>query len=350
MFDDAQFEALQERFADVGEQYSELIEQKRSESVENIIVKGNLYDVFPYEIEQRGDKRKGKTLTEIIPHNECHIYHFDAEQRLILIENVSPFAFDRFPIAYYTLYSYNSGYTEKIYGAIDKPYRVEWGYYSQGLMQETLCWAKQSCNKEEYLYNGELLQAIHHTQRQHKDGAENSFDLQFVYNDKKELTSIFRKWPSGRTEITYSTQKINYKKLEDTIYNKCFDAVSAFLNENKGKTFTRFAMDSYTGDISSYACLAFDQSGDAKYADSPADWTDFDFASFDLINFPLDDQQIEKLQEVLAKVAVRLVAANAFSPHQNNPAFKVLLFDHNAPLTEISAKAKKILKEQIYHI
>ena len=330
MFDDKRFTALQKRYEEITAQYLTLIEDKRNEAAKTVVSKGCLYNVLPFEAELRGDKLKGKILPEPIIHNDCNIYRLDGQNKVLLVENMSEFL--KMP-AYFSLYTYHNSYIERIYGDNRKPYRVELAYLKSDIIIEKLCWAKESCNIEIYAYDQSVLKKISLFQRQHKGGHESNFDLEFIYDTKSVLSCIRRLWPSGHTEMTYSTMKINFKAFGQKLFESSEQAVSAFLSEHSGEQFTRFALDCYSGH--GYVSLCMDNSTDDNFKESPADWAYCDFASLPLIEFPLDDKQEETLMKTIVKFAGKLKESDCFKPMMANPAFKNLVFNHNETICEL---------------
>ncbi|MCL2023091.1 MAG: hypothetical protein FWG82_01830 [Oscillospiraceae bacterium] len=322
MFNDERFGALKERFEQVQQRYSDMAEEKKNAATRTVICKGKLYNVLPFESERNGDKLKGKILTEPIAHNDCHIYHLDGQDRVILIEDISPFSSKPgYFICSYTLYNYNDEYIERIAGSNSTLNRVEWAYLKSGTVNEILCWAKHGCIVNLFDYDDYVLTGIRHFQKPHNGNPESKFDLSFHY-DKGNLTLIQRAWVNGRKETIYSTATINFKTLGQRLHTDIEQAITDFLQGHADEQFTRFALDSYMGH--GYVSLCFDTRTDDKYWDSPADWAYCDFKSLPLVEFPIDDSQTEKLRKTLLQLAGELSNSEVFK----NPIW-ILLFDHN---------------------
>ena len=333
MFTDERFTALNKRFEWVKGQYLNLIEEKRNAAVKTVVSKGYICDVLPFENELYGYKLNGKILPKPVAHDDCHIYHLDSQDKVILIEDISTFSTKLdYSIGFYTLYTYNENIIERIYGNNTEPYQVKWAYSESGKIKETLCWAKEAHDIEVYNYDEAILKTIRHFQKQHKDNRESQFDLEFIYDGKSTLACIRRVWQNGYTQMDYSIKKINYKSLKQRLLTETEQAVVAFLQAHNVEHFTRFALDCYTGH--GYVSLCMDTNSDEKYKDSPADWAYCDFASLPLIEFPMDDNQTEKVKKVVIQVAEDLLKAESLRKLTTDSAFKILVFDHNELLDE----------------
>ena len=261
-------------------------------------------------------------------HNDCYIYRLDEQRRVLLSENMSEFL--KMP-AYFSLYTYFDDHIEHIYGDNSGPYRVEWAYLESGTVKEILCFVKehQYFSISTLEYEQSVLTGIHYL-REAKGGQP--FDLKFLYDANEVLQTIHRIWPKGQKDTIYSTAKVNFKSLGQRLLAETEQAVSAFLQEHNNEHLSRFALDCYTGH--GYVSLCMDTDPEETYKDSPADWAYEDFKSLPLIEFPLDDNQTEKLRKTVIQMAGELLKVECFQKLTANAGFQILVFDHNELIWE----------------
>lgn len=166
-----------------------------------------------------------------------------------------------------------------------------------------------------------------------------------MYDKKGKLSQIFCNYPFGGKEIEYSTQKMNYKKLEQRFFDEMRDSLTQFLIEHKDAKFTRFGIDCNTpNDL--YLCM--DDSEDEDLLFIIADWQYTELGIINLVDFPLDDQQNEKLLASIAKALVSLVSLEEFKSLFETPNFKIVFLDHQGVVKEFYPSVKKILSDEMY--
>lgn len=345
IWEGTEFLALKAKFEQAKIDYLKLIEEARSRSVKQIISKGQIYNVFPFEVEQHGFKRNGKVIPEIIIHNDCYIHHFDAQDRLILKENISEFL--SIP-AYFSLYYYTDSTVEYIYGDNNGIYRYQIFYLSEdGKFIENKAYALRSKIHETYHYENDLIVGSerHHVEFAKEPISDNVYRYDYLYDKQRKLSQIFLFYAFGGKEIVYSTQKVNFKKLEQRILLEIKDSLTKFLLEHKDKQFTRLGIDCNSPD---YLCICMDDSVDDNILYSLADWEYVELTTIDLVDFPLDDAQNEKLLVCISKVLLNLLSLEEFKHLFETPNFKVVFQDHQGEVKESYPSVRKILSNEMY--
>jgi hypothetical protein len=333
MLNDERFAILKERFEgfeEIKKSYFDMIEEKRNAAAQTIISKGAMFNVLPFENEQHGNKVKGKVLPEPIIHDDCRIYHLDGERRVLLEEMMSEFL--KMP-ANFSLYTYFDDYIECIHGTNHEVIAVSRAYLCNGMVKEMLSWAVRGCSISFYDYEQSTLTAIRVCQREHLKEDEIRSAYEFSYDTKGALSCIRRVWENGGSQVEYSTMKINYKALEQRLFTEAEKAVSEFLQQNKAEKFTRFSLDCYSA--FGYIVLCLDTDDDEEILHYPACWKYPDFATLDLIDFPLNDTQEKKVHKTIIKVADDLLKADFFSNLAADDKFKFLVFDHHGLLISL---------------
>lgn len=336
---------LETKFKQAKKDYLKLIKEAQSLSVKQIISKGQMYDIFPFEAEQHGYKYNGRIIPEVIVHNECYIHHFDANDRLILKENMSSFL--QKP-AYFSLYYYTDTTIEYIYGDNNGIYRYQiFDLSEDSKFIGNMVYATMGKNYETYYYEGDLIvrSERHSIEFNRKPQFDGFYQYDYLYDRQGKLSQIFCNYPFGGKEIKYSTQKVNYKKLEQRIFDEMRNSLCEFLSEHKDEKFTRFGLDCNTPD-NLFLCM--DDTDDDKILYSLADWQHLELAMIDLVDFPLDDQQNEKLLASIAKALVNLVSLDEFKSLFEISNFKIVFLDHQGEVKESYPSVKKILFDEMY--
>lgn len=340
-----EFLALKTKFKKAKKDYLKFIEDAKARSVKQIVSKGAIYDVFPFEVEQHGFKRNGKVIPEIIINNNCYIHHFDSNDRLILKENMSEFL--KIP-AYFSLYYYTDTFIEYIYGSSDI-YRYQiFELEDDGKFVGSKTYAVEGKSYMTYEYENDLIVRSndHYIKSEDKPIIDNFYIYDYLYDKQGKLSQIFCNYPFGGKGLIYSTQKVNFKKLEERIFVEMRDSLSQFLEKHKGETFTRFGIDSNSPD---YLYLCLDDSDDEELLYYLADWKYLEIGEITLIDYPLDDAQNNKLLVSIAKALVSLVSLEEFKPLFSLPNFKIVFLDHQDEVKELSTSVKKILSDKIYY-
>lgn len=80
-----------------------------------------------------------------------------------------------------------------------------------------------------------------------QDTTEIEINFNFFYKPNGILQKIIRSWDSGGTEVVYTTDKINYKKLEQRLLNEMEEAVLDFTEQNEDKKITVMSFMCYPG-------------------------------------------------------------------------------------------------------
>ncbi|GAA0077048.1 hypothetical protein UT300005_14260 [Clostridium sp. CTA-5] len=323
--------------------FSKIMADVQLKCVSTVISKGVLYNVLPYENELNGDKVKGKKIAEPICKNDCYRYSFDEQGRIILVEEMSEFLGH---FHYATMYFYHDDMIETMYWDADTLYNFTVYLLGEnGPIEVYFCSDKSEVYKKYYYENACLMKIASKTKR---DTIEIGIDFNFFYKSNGILQKIIRSWDSGGTEVVYTTDKINYKRLEQRLLNEMEKSILGFTEQNSDKKITLMAFMCYPGH--GYLSLSADTC-DCVDKDSPADWEYVDFASSNLVDIPLDDKEEEKVLTTIAKVADAITKLTVFSKLSKADGFYCTMFNHDEEYIEqTNIKLKKLLRDNPYFI
>ncbi|MCL1919233.1 MAG: hypothetical protein FWG14_13235 [Peptococcaceae bacterium] len=198
----------------------------------------------------------------------------------------------------------------------------------------------------EYFYDENVLEKIKTLYQEFSRPEELKYELCFSYDEKGKLARI-KSFSEGGSRTEYSAEKINFKKLEDRIFEELIEGLNSLLCECQDETLYVLLFHCYIGDgglnlfANSMEGLKQDKAESLEYID---DWKYCEFHCIDLIDFPLDEED-EKVLISVAKAIKRLVATPLYESLPKTDDFLCLLQNHDVDVLESNPKIKEILKD-----
>lgn len=338
MFDDRIFTDLKEKYADIKINFDEVMLQLRSNTVKTVYGKGILHDVLPYEHELSGYKVNGKVIENEIISDNCYRYSYDDKGRVILQENMSSFLGE---FHYSTMYFYSEDSITTMYWAGNILYNITLYRMVDGRPVDKYFVSRENDWYSEYVYENGVLSSI--------DEYHNGIKEQklFYYKDNGDLLKIIRSCANGYMEVRFTTQKIQYKKLEEKLYNELIKAFYDFVNNHGEEKLSVVGFVVWTGHGNMTLSASTGSLGDKKY--TPAEWDYSELADFELIRQPLDEKESEHVFTSAVRAADRAVLSEVFEKIHKEEDFYCTIFEHDEE--EIERKRvniKKILKDNPY--
>ncbi|WP_347905577.1 hypothetical protein [Pseudomonas purpurea] len=171
----------------------------KTRAVRNVISKGALYNLRPFEIQRSGFKL-GKEL-KALPKNikNTHIYYFDIEERVILTEiygqsgKIKNRAFYFYEANEFKSICFNSG------GSIRN---IMLSSLDTGRIVQEINFGKYGESSYNYLYENNRLTSITIKQKEHDQDDYSSHQVLFKYLDG-EMIKITNVFPNGYQEQRY---------------------------------------------------------------------------------------------------------------------------------------------------
>lgn len=339
---------LKEKYAQMEADFARILAQKQAESQKIIISKGKMFNVLPFENELWGYKLKGKEIATPIIDNDCYQYHFDAQNRVILVEEMSKFL-KKFH--YRTFYDYGENYIETHYWANDDLYNVSRYVFENEKVIQKIMFAKEGKSYWDYHYTGDVPDSIKISffDKENKPIPDDNILCYyfFQYEENGNLQSIIRKdGKLSSSEIVYSTKKINFKKLETEFSQWIAANIADFSKNHADEVVSALAVLCYAGH--KFVEIAL-ETGKMEFYDSPADWHYPELATKDLPDIPFDTKDSEKLLVSVAKALNEFTTTEIFKNLNKTSDFVMTIFDHDAEhIHTQNAKIKKILKDNKY--
>lgn len=312
--------------------YKKKIDSQRKQAVKRCINKGYLLDVTPFEHELQGYKLQKKELNEVVMRNECFTYYFDNKGRVCLVEEASTFL-NR--IENYTLYDYYEDYLCKYEFQESGVINVSRFCIENEKIKEGYIYGKFGHEHQLYVYEKEILEKIIYTHFEHQQNICSRWENDLYYKSKK-LKLIQQVYSNGYKVNNYADKKINYKKLEESLYGSCRESVKEFMEKhNNVEAIQDMAITLWIDDLNPAFDINYRVAGDKK--NSITEWTYSSAASISVSDIPLDSTQQDKLVSIIYGILVRLIDDGMIS---ENMSVKVYYHDE----VETSLEKKEIQK------
>ena len=292
----------------------------------SVIIKGELANPTPYYSERMGTKLNGKVLQAPVISNDCRKYHYDSENRIILVEEYSTFL-EKFRIS--DIYFYNE-LTERLHLSSDRLIRLF--LFDHGFSDTEICLSfseSNGCCVEEFHYADGVLKEIQIS----RDAAapENRTEThRFVY-EGKTLVQIERLCQNGYRELIYTTKKPDFRKMKEDIYNNLKKLIV-----NYGASFSSFGIEGFIDQQQPMLCVCFTE--DHTPGDMIADWN-VKMHDVQLYDWQLNDAQKKKCAKIIAEVTVELAEEGLLKDKQ------IYFHQNQVCVTQIYSGVKALFKK-----
>ncbi|MEN5093883.1 hypothetical protein ABE458_24605 [Pseudomonas protegens] len=163
------------------------------------ISKGALFNLRPFEIQRSGFKvgKELKSLPKSI--KNTHVYYFDKSDRVVMIDiyGQSESIINR------DFYFYDKENIKNIYINSTKTIRnITISSIANGKILRDSNFGKYGCSTSDYVYDGERLNSISVTQKQHDQEFCSTHQVLFYYLDGT-VSKIINEFPNGYQEVRY---------------------------------------------------------------------------------------------------------------------------------------------------
>lgn len=288
------FDELRRLYADFKMCYKTRADGQRKKTCRQIKTKGRKYDVFPYQEERIGNKTKGKEIDEIEMKDDNFIFYFDESGRIRLVEEASTFLKR---ICDFECYEYVDNRIYAYYGSLSGVRRISVGLYKDGkIMEKYTMYSVERYSYEKYVYNDNLLNCIEtcvYEVRKETRKWKHKF-----YFDQKNNLKLIQKIEGSWRENSYSTVKINNKKLEVCIERQVIDLwqtmFSKVHNMDNSVVVINLNLENDISDIDFF----FEVHGEMQILEKKY--------NLPIRDLPLDRDEKEKIVYSVLKVMVRL--------------------------------------------
>lgn len=262
--------------------------------VRTVITNGEIANPTPYYQERMGNKLNGKIIPSPIISNDCMKYHYDNENRIIMVEEYSVFL-KEFQII--ELYFYND-LTERL--RLSSGMLALLSVFDNSFSNTKLDLAFAGQNGfiiEEFVYDEDVLTEIKITHS--KANPDDQTEVhKFVYENHK-LIQIERICQNGYRELRYTTKKPNFNKIKEDTYK----ALKRIIADYTG-TFTAFGIEGFVDQQQPMLCVCF--TNENQPSNLIADWNT-EMHDLQLYDWQFNDSQEKKCVKIIAEIIVALV-------------------------------------------
>lgn len=292
----------------------------------SVISKGELVNPTPYYYERMGTKLNGKVLQSPIISNDCMKYHYDNENRIIMVEEYSTFL-KKFLIT--DIFFYNE-LTERLHlssGSLARLFVFDYAFSNTKLCLSFA--GRNGYCAEEFIYVDGVLQEIKICRD--KVTPDNQIEIhKFVY-EGQDLVQIERICQNGYRELNYTTKKPNFSKIKEDIYNNLKKLIT-----NYGVSFSSFGIEGFIDQQQPMFCVCFTE--DNTPSDLIADWN-VKMHDVWIYDWQLNDTQEKRCAKIIAEIIVELVGEGLLKDKQ------IYFHQNQVCVTQVYSGVKSLFKK-----
>lgn len=289
-----QLNEIENKFNEYKQDLGNIIRSVSSAIHHSVISKGELVNPTPYYYERMGTKLNGKILQSPIISNDCMKYHYDNENRIIMVEKYSTFL-KKFLIT--DIFFYNE-LTERLRLSSGSLARLF--VFDNAFSNTKLCLSFAGRNGycvEEFIYADGVLKEI--KIRRDKVTPDNQIEIHKLVYEGQDLVQIERVCQNGYRELNYTTKKPNFSKIKEDIYNNLKKLIT-----NYGVSFSSFGIEGFIDQQHPMFCVCFTE--DNTPSDLIADWN-VKMHDVWIYDWQLNDTQEKRCAKTIAEIIVELV-------------------------------------------
>lgn len=281
---------------------TETIINKVTEAIDHtMITKGPICNFTPFNEERLGYKLNGKIIDDIILSNDCMKYHYDSNDRIIMVEEYSVFL-KKFMIT--EIYLYYDSYAEKLWfssGLLSRFF-----VFDNAFKNTNLCFSYSSHFQggkviEKFIYEDNLLKQINigRVDGDYKD---------IFFYEKDKLIMIEHVFPNGNKRLCYTTKKPNFKKIRVNLETK----LKKMINEQNDK-YSAFGIEGFLDQHNPIICVFF--TNEEKPSHLIADWN-VTMNDIEIYDWIFSEEQERKCIKMIAEMIVSLIDEGILSGKQ----------------------------------
>lgn len=289
-----QLNEIETKFNCYKQDLDSIIRRVSSSIARTVITNGEIANPTPYYQERMGNKLNGKIIPSPIISNDCMKYHYDSENRIIMVEEYSVFL-KKFQII--ELYFYND-LTERL--RLSSGMLALLSVFDNSFSNTKLDLAFAGRNGfivEEFVYNEDVLTEIKITRSKAKTDTQTEVH-KFVYENHK-LIQIERICQNGYRELRYTTKKPNFNKIKEDTYKALKRIIVDYTS-----AFTSFGIEGFVDQQQPILCVCL--TNEIQPSDLIADWN-VEMHDLQLYDWQFNDSQEKKCVKIIAEIIVELV-------------------------------------------
>lgn len=317
-----QLSEIEAKFNAYKQNIEAILETTTSAIHHTVITKGEILNPTPYYYERMGSRLNGKIIPMPIISDDCMKYHYDNENRIIMIEEYSTFL-KKFNIT--EVYFYNEQ-TERL--RLSSGYLAVLSVFGNTFSDVQLCLAFAGRNGyvvEEFAYDEGVLNEIKISR------SDTSEIHRFIYEGQK-LIQIERICENGYKALLYTTKKPDFKQIRENVLHSLKELITL----HKG-AFASVGIEGFLDQQQPMFCVCF--SGDNQPSDLIADWK-VEMHEVYVYDWQLNDAQEKKCVKIIAELLVELVKEGLLKDKQ------IYFHQNQVCVTQHYAGAKSLFKKE----
>lgn len=279
-------QALRERFDRYASGLEELTSEASAATVRTVIVKGTLANPTPFDAQRTGEKGKVRVLKAPVSSDDCRKYHYDSEDRIVMIEEYSRFL-GCFRVV--ELFQYGA-YTELL--RLDAEILVRLFEFDHAFGNTELCLSYSRRNgfcAEEFCYEGGLLRRVRVIREQ--------TEVHEFFYDGQALAQIIRVCPNRCRELLYSTKKPDLARIGQMVLTHLRQLIG------EAGDFRAIGIEGFLDQNQPMLCVTF--SAEEEPPELIADWG-VPFADLAVDDWCLNPPQLRQCVKLIAQILVQL--------------------------------------------
>lgn len=322
-----QLKEIENKFNQYEQDLDNIINQVSANIHHTVISKGVIVNPTPYYEETLGCKLNGKIIEAPIISNDCMKYHYDDQNRIIMVEQYSVH-FEKFSIT--DIYLYNGDLAERLIFA-----DVIFGrlcVFDNAFSNTTLCLSyawRSGYFATEYIYEDNMLKEMRCYEDFFTYGTGTEIK-KFIYEGQK-LIQIEYTRQDGEKGLRYTTKRPNFTKIKDVAYN----GLKKLITDYKGN-FTSLGIEGFIDQQQPMFCVCF--TNDSTPNNHIAEWN-VEMHDVNLYDWQFNDTQMKKCIKIIAEIIVELVEEGLLKDKQ------IYFHQNQVCVTRFYSAAKSVFKK-----
>lgn len=328
-----QLKEIEKKFYTYKQDLENIINTVSSTIHHTVITRGEIANPTPYYYERMGIKLRGKVLRAPIISDDCMRYHYDSENRIIMVEEYSVFL-KKFQIS--ELFFYNVQ-TERL--VLSSGDLALLSVFDNAFSNTQLNLAFAGCNGhivEEFIYDAGFLVEIkisrdYSSYNRNISRYNNAIEWhRFVY-EGKTLIQIERLCQNGYKELNYTTKKPNFTKIKEDTYSVLKEMIA-----NYQGNFVSFGIEGFLDQQQPmlYVCFTEDNEPSGLIADWKTEM--YDICVYD---WQFNESQEKKCVKIIAEIIVELIEEGLLKDKQ------IYFHQYQVCVTHLYSGAKSVLRK-----
>lgn len=328
-----QLSEIEKKFCTYKQNLESIIHSVAASTHHTVITKGEIANPTPYYYERMGTKLAGKVLQVPVASENCLRYHYDSENRIIMVEEGSKFL-KCFRIK--EIYLHNE-HTERL--VLSSDYLAVLAVFDNAFSNTQLSLAFAGSNGhivEEFVYTDSLLTEIkisrdYSPYDQNISRYNNRIEWhRFIY-ENQSLIQIERICDNGYKELMYTTKKPDFNKIKEDTYHKLRELIA-----NNKRDFASFGIEGFLDQQQPMLVVCFSE--DKHPSELIADWNT-DMHDIWVYDWQFNDSQERKCVKIIAEIVVELIGAGLLKDKQ------IYFHQNQVCVTQMYSGAKSVFKK-----